>query len=61
MLKCELCGADFTCKHEMVNNVSGAKVRVPHCKKCFWDDGKCPDRHGYQCPKCQNFAPEFNP
>lgn len=61
ILKCDLCGDIFNCEHNMVNEAFGQKLKVPHCKKCFFDDGKCSDNHGYQCEKCQKINPEFNP
>lgn len=59
-LKCGICGKEFNCQHEFIDIAFGQKLKVPHCKKCFYDKGLCPDNHGYQCPDCQNFAPEFN-
>lgn len=59
-LKCDICGEIFNCEHQMVDTAFGKKLNVPHCLKCGYDYGLCPDKHGYQCSKCQNFYPELN-
>ena len=60
-LACGLCGSNFWCAHEWVDEAYGQKLSIPHCKHCFYDEGKCPDKHGYQCPNCEKKFPEFNP
>jgi len=61
LLKCGICGDLFQCNHKMVNEAYSQKLKVPHCLFCFFDDGKCEDKHGYQCPKCQQLYPQLNP
>jgi hypothetical protein len=60
-LLCDLCGREFECKHLWVNEVYGTQLATPHCIKCFYDKGKCPDKHGYLCPDCMKIYPELNP
>lgn len=60
ILVCAICGNLFECDHVIVNEAFGEVMKHPHCKKCFFSE-TCPDNHGFQCPKCQDFAPEFNP
>lgn len=60
-LKCAMCGEMFICEHVMVNVMYSQQLKVPHCLKCGYDAGLCEDQHGYQCAKCQQILPEFNP
>jgi len=64
-LKCGIgskeCLGTFECEHVWAKSIDGIPVKVPHCFKCFYDMGQCPDKHGVQCPACAAHFPEFNP
>jgi hypothetical protein len=61
LLICGICNKMFDCEHEFVTEAFGQNLKVPHCIKCFFDNGLCPDKHGYQCGDCMKKFPEFNP
>jgi len=54
-LDCAVCGEGFDCEHDFSNEFnSSEESNVPHCQKCFYDNGLCEHKHGYQCSKHYN-------
>jgi len=49
---CGICKKTFQCSHEkMMTEFNGQKLMSPHCQNCYYDFGKCRDKHGVQCPE----------